>query len=66
LLRGHDLSWIGGFANGGQRLFVVPDLDLVVTINAAHYGSLLSGLIPIAILNRLVMPAVNDFPAHSE
>jgi CubicO group peptidase (beta-lactamase class C family) len=65
LLRGLDLTWIGGFGNGGQRLFVVPDLDLVVAINAAHYGSPLQALIPIGVLNRFVMPAVNDFPAHS-
>ena len=63
LLRGHDLSWVAGFGNGGQRLFVVPDLDVVVAINAAHYGSPLQGLIPIAILNRFVLPAVNDDPA---
>jgi CubicO group peptidase (beta-lactamase class C family) len=66
LLGGHDLSWIAGFGNGGQRLFVVPKLDLVVAINAAHYGSPLQGLIPIAILNRLVMPAVNDIAGLPE
>jgi CubicO group peptidase (beta-lactamase class C family) len=65
LLRGHDLSCICGFGNGGQRLFVIPDLDLVVAINAAHYGSPLQGLIPIGILNRFVLPAVNDCPAIS-
>jgi CubicO group peptidase (beta-lactamase class C family) len=57
----HDLPLIAGFGNGGQRLFVVPSLDLVVAINAAHYGSPLMALIPAAILNRFVMPAVNDY-----
>jgi CubicO group peptidase (beta-lactamase class C family) len=65
LLSGHDLSWIAGFGNGGQRLFVVPELDLVLAINAAHYESPLQGLIPIAILNRFLMPAVNDYPSRS-
>ena len=65
LLNGHQLSLIAGFGNGGQRLFVVPELDLVVAINAAHYGSLLMALIPAAILNRFVLPAVNDYPAVS-
>lgn len=60
LLRGRDLAWICGFGNGGQRLFVLPDLDLVVAINASHYGSSLQGTIPLAILNRLVLPAVQD------
>ena len=57
---GHDLHLIAGFGNGGQRLFVVPELDLVVGINAAHYASPLMAVIPAAILNRFVMPAVND------
>jgi CubicO group peptidase (beta-lactamase class C family) len=66
MVSGHDLSWTAGFGNGGQRLFVVPELNLVVAINAAHYGSVLQGRIPIAILNRFVMPAMNDYPAHSD
>lgn len=58
LLRGRDLTWTGGIGNGGQRLYIVPELDLVVAINSAHYGSPLQGIIPIGILNRLVLPAV--------
>jgi CubicO group peptidase (beta-lactamase class C family) len=60
LLRGRDLSWIGGIGLGGQRLYVVPQLDLVVAINSAHYGNSLQGVIPISILNRFVLPAVKD------
>lgn len=60
LLRGRDLSWVGGFGNGGQRLYVVPALELVVVINAAHHGSPLQFLIPFAIFNRFVLPAVKD------
>ncbi len=60
LLRGRDLRWIAGVGAGGQRLFVVPELELVVAINAAHYRSRLQGLIPTAILNRFVLPAVKD------
>jgi CubicO group peptidase (beta-lactamase class C family) len=60
LLRGRDLTWTAGYGNGGQRLFVVPELDLVVAINAAHYDSPLQGIIPFAIFTRLVLPAVKD------
>jgi CubicO group peptidase (beta-lactamase class C family) len=55
---GRDLAWTGGLGNGGQRLYVVPGLDLVVAVNAAQYGSPLQGTIPHAILNRIVLPAV--------
>src|SRR5262249_22752863 len=30
--------WIGGFGWGGQRLFVLPDLDLVIAINCGNYS----------------------------
>jgi CubicO group peptidase (beta-lactamase class C family) len=61
LLDGHDLTWIAGVGSGGQRLFIVPGLDLVVVVNAFNYRS----HIPIAILNRLVLPAVTDYPSRS-
>jgi CubicO group peptidase (beta-lactamase class C family) len=60
LLRGRDLSWIGGIGNGGQRLYAVPELDLTVVVNAAHYGSPLQGIIPYAVFSRLVLPAVKQ------
>lgn len=60
LLRGRDLTWIAGIGNGGQRLYVVPELELVVVVNSAHYGSPLQGAIPFGIFNRLVLPAVKD------
>ncbi|MDP2376010.1 serine hydrolase [Reyranella sp.] len=60
LLRGRNLTWIAGIGNGGQRLYVVPELELVVVVNSAHYGSPLQGAIPFGIFTRLVLPAVKD------
>lgn len=55
-----DLHWAAGVGYGGQRLFVVPDLDLVVMVNAGLYASRLQAVIPQAIFNRVVLPAVRD------
>jgi CubicO group peptidase (beta-lactamase class C family) len=57
LLNGRDLTWAAGFGSGGQRLFVVPGLDLVVVVNAFNYRH----YVPI----RFVMPAVTDYPSLS-
>jgi CubicO group peptidase (beta-lactamase class C family) len=57
---GSELTWVAGVGLGGQRLYVVPSLDLVVMINAGHYRDALQGTVPLAIFNRVVLPAVKD------
>jgi CubicO group peptidase (beta-lactamase class C family) len=57
---GSELTWAAGVGLGGQRLYVVPSLDLVVMINAGHYRDGLQGPIPFGIFNRVVLPAVKD------
>jgi len=59
LLNGSEFTWIAGYGSGGQRLFIVPGLDLIVVINAFNFRD----YIPIAILNRFVLPAVMDCPS---
>ena len=60
LRNGAELAWAAGVGLGGQRLFVVPTLDLVVMISAGHYSGALQGIIPAGIFNRIVLPAVKD------
>ena len=57
---GSELTWAAGVGLGGQRLYVVPSLDLVVMINAGHYRDALQGTVPFGIFNRVVLPAVKD------
>jgi CubicO group peptidase (beta-lactamase class C family) len=52
--RGKMLAWIAGFGNGGQRLFLVPDLDLIVVITAGAYDSPGIG----GVVNRLFAQVV--------
>ena len=57
-----EVEWAAAVGLGGQRLFIVPSLDLVVVINAGLYRSPLQGVVPMTILNQYVLNAVLSQP----
>ena len=44
---------------GGQRVFVIPSVDLVVVLTAGLYKSPLQGTLTSDILNDVVLPAMH-------
>ena len=58
LAEGREVKWIAAFGWGGQRIFVVPELDLVMMTTAAQYGKPKEGLAAMDILANAVIPAV--------
>jgi CubicO group peptidase (beta-lactamase class C family) len=49
---------VAGMGNGGQRLFVLPDLDLTVAVTAGNYDDADQGKTPQTVLERVILPAV--------
>ena len=58
LVHEREIEWAPGLGLGGQRLFIVPALDLVVLVHAGLYHSPTQGVVPLMVLNRYVPPAV--------
>jgi CubicO group peptidase (beta-lactamase class C family) len=48
--------YVGAVGNGGQRLVVFPDLEVVVVITAGNYN--LRGLAPDDVFNEVLLPSV--------
>ena len=60
LRNGGELTWTAGVGLGGQRLYVVPALDLVVMISSGLYDRPLQFVLPNRIFAEVVLPAVKD------
>ncbi|MEJ7930548.1 serine hydrolase [Ramlibacter sp. AN1015] len=51
---GKQLAWKGALGNGGQRLFLVPELDLVVVTTAGEYDDSTVGRAQQYLLQQVV------------
>jgi CubicO group peptidase (beta-lactamase class C family) len=49
------LAWAGGFGNGGQRLWVMPEADLALVIFSGHYNQPDSWVTPMRIWREIVV-----------
>jgi CubicO group peptidase (beta-lactamase class C family) len=54
----HPVDWAAAWGLGGQRVFIIPDLDLVVVVTAGLYRSDIQAQVPLKILNQYVLSAV--------
>jgi CubicO group peptidase (beta-lactamase class C family) len=62
-VKGSNQQWIFAPGNGGQRLFIVPEQQLVVAILAGNYNAEDQDEIPDTVIGKFVMPALAEHSA---
>ena len=57
---GRTVDWVAAFGGGGQRIFIVPTLDLVVVTNAGLYADGDQSDIVRSVFEYRILPAIRD------
>jgi CubicO group peptidase (beta-lactamase class C family) len=55
-----EIKWIAGIGLGGQRLFIVPELDIVMMSTSGLYTNPRQGAGALDVLNDFVIASVRD------
>lgn len=60
IAREREVKWIAAQGSGGQRLFIVPDRDLVVMTNSGRYFQPRQGDGALDMMANYILPSVRD------
>jgi hypothetical protein len=66
LIDRHEIRWAAAVGFVGPRFFIVPELDLVVVMNAGLYQSPVQTLVTLKALNQYVLKAASRRTASAE
>jgi CubicO group peptidase (beta-lactamase class C family) len=62
LAEGKEVRWIAAFGWGGQRIVVIPELDMVVMMTSGLFGRPKEGLAQLDILANVIIPSAKENP----
>ena len=57
-----EVKWVAALGWGGQRIYVVPTLDMVVMMTSGLFGRPKEGLAQLDILANVIIPSVKENP----
>ena len=60
IVDGSEVKWIAAMGSGGQRIFIVPDRDLVVMTTSGLYFRPHQGDGALDMLTNFILPSVRD------
>ena len=53
-------DWMAGFGNGGQRLVMIPHLDMAVVVLAGNYNQRDAWKLSVRILTEVIFPSIRE------